>query len=357
MRTIFPLTSLLVAAVAASPAQAQVTLESLQAQVLALQQELATLKANSALKLDGKVSVDTDPNGYPRVLFTGVNVQVNSGNPTVPGTGNVIIGFNEPRWPYADPVCSDGNYWDEATCNARGKVWAADHKSGHDNLIVGKGHAYSAYGSIISGENNAINMRSAVAIGGSLNIVSGQNSIVAGGDRNSARGGSIFGGLQNSTLGGGVVLGGSSNKATGTYSSVTGGSGNAASAQAAHVSGGANNNALGDTASVSGGVGNTASGQFASVSGGERNVATSFAASVSGGFNNRAGDHTLAGASIGPHASICGGKSNLASGESASVSGGLENTASGPYAVVGGGKARKAVGEFDWRAGKLLQDQ
>ncbi len=174
MRSTFALIPIAAAVTAGSPAQAQVALESLQAQILSLQQELAALKANSALKLDGKVGVDIDPNGYPRVLFSGVNVQVNSGHPTVPGTGSVIIGFNEPRHPGAAPVCPDRNYPDEASCKARGNVRSINHKSGRDNLIVGKGHAYSAYGSILDGLENAASGAYAVVGGGRARKAEGE---------------------------------------------------------------------------------------------------------------------------------------------------------------------------------------
>jgi len=76
--------------------------------------------------------------------------------------------------------------------------------------------------------------------------------------------------------------------------------------------------------------GYTSAGGFVA---GEMNQVRGFASSVSGGFGSVASGH---------HASVSGGESNLASGRGASVSGGSD---------------RSALGDFDWAAGGLFEDQ
>ena len=86
------------------------------------------------------------------------------------------------------------------------------------------------------------------------------------------------------------------------------------------VSGGSSNTASGDYSSISGGMGNTTSGDESSVSGGEYNTASAQSSSVSGGQRNMAS---------GKYSSVSGGYSNTASGDYSSVFGGFGNTASG----------------------------
>jgi hypothetical protein len=103
----------------------------------------------------------------------------------------------------------------------------------------------------------------------------------------------------------------------------------------------------GPNASVSGGWSNVATGNFSSVSGGLLNTASGTMSSIGGGGGNTASGNA---------ASISGGNTNIASGIRSSVSGGLFNTASGNDSSISGGQSRSVVGQSDWRAGGLFED-
>jgi hypothetical protein len=85
-------------------------------------------------------------------------------------------------------------------------------------------------------------------------------------------------------------------------------------------------------------------------------------ASVSGGRNNTAsGNYSsvsggFANIASGMQSSVSGGGANTASGDYSSVSGGGGNTASGSSSSVSGGLARSVSGLNDWRAGGLFED-
>src|SRR5262249_15396322 len=73
----------------------------------ALQRDLDAVKNNSVLALDGKVTLgDSEGDGLPEVVFTGVNVKIVNGlgpahtleealTGVENGLGNLIIGYNE----------------------------------------------------------------------------------------------------------------------------------------------------------------------------------------------------------------------------------------------------------------------
>lgn len=272
-------------------------ISALQATVASLQSQLAsamTLVDELSEKLE-HVSVTTSADGYPTLLFEGVNVQVVNGEGSTDsanGTGNLIVGYNEPKSATNRFGCTIG--WDNSTgfiggipitdqtgCEDAGGTWTnTSFKTGSHYVVVGPHHNYSRWGGIVAGETNISNF---------------------------------------------------------DYASVLGGAGNVASAEGA---------------AVSGGQGNTASGSFSSVSGGTENVAsgigTIIASSVSGGNQNTAS---------GNRASISGGAANTASGSSSSVSGGSQNTASGPTSAISGGSNRTVTGPLDWAAGSLFEDQ
>ena len=86
----------------------------------------------------------------------------------------------------------------------------------------------------------------------------------------------------------------------------------------------------------------------ASVSGGRLNTARGFYCSVSGGVDNTARSF---------YSSVSGGAQNTASGLASTVSGGVFNTAGWNYSSVSGGVDRETTGEFNWRAGSLLESQ
>jgi hypothetical protein len=183
------------------------------------------------------------------VFITGANVHIVNGlgaTATQNGTGNLIVGYNEPR---------EGG----------------DDRSGSHMLVVGAENNYTHGGGIVAGFHNQTDGDFASVTGGNFNLASGLYSSVAGGFENTASGlySSVGGGFEN-VAGGGAAA-------------VSGGMGNLASGAFSWSGGGAGNIASGLQSSVSGGSSSTASGDDASVSGGRSNVASGFAASVSGG--------------------------------------------------------------------------
>lgn len=306
---------------AADIAAMQTTINTMQLAINSLIAQLTAVQANPALQLDGILTVDTDSNGHRRVLLSSVNLQVVNGidQTTLDGTGNIIVGYNEPRTSGGE-VCSDGQFTTQSNCQGNGGIWSLNHKTGSHNLIVGRGNSYSRDSGVVFGYQNAINRGGATVTGGSQNIASGFDSHVSGGSVNKA------------TNTASSVSGGNSNKAIGEYSSVSGGVSNSAIGGSSAVSGGASNVASGSSSTVSGGILNSASGTSSSISGGGGSFATGFMSSVSGG------------------------SSNNATGTASNVSGGGTNTASGENSSVSGGDNRTAANLSDWRAGGLFQD-
>jgi hypothetical protein len=292
----------------------QAEIDSLQAQVDAMDSNNVALQAQVdamdayVQQLQAYVEVDelTNPS-QPVVRIVAANLQIVNGDGTtesINGTGNLIVGYNE-AWG-TTLACTDGYYnQDQTTCEDEGHVWAANHRSGSHNLIVGTGHSYGRFGGLVAGQYSVINGEYASVSGGSGHTASALWSSVSGGDNNIAS--------ENNT-------------------SVSGGSDNTASSYAASISGGKENTASGGYSSISGGQQNTASANYSSVSG--------------GGMNFASGDWS----------SVSGGVQDTALGEFSSVSGGLRNTASGDGSSVSGGADGSAAGESDWVAGTLFED-
>jgi hypothetical protein len=218
----------------------------------------------NVLALNGVISLETH-NSVPTVRLTGVNLQiVNGTNRTeaINGSGNLIIGYDEPNTIVNELVCSQATanngarISDAAGCLAAGGVFANQHKSGSHNLVLGSQNNYSSAAGIVAGRANFINEIYASNLGGVANIASGRFSVIVAGSENRTFEASA------------AVLGGAANSASGRNSTVSGGSGNLASEVGATVSGGSRNIASASQSSVSGGTRNTASGQFSSVSGG-----------------------------------------------------------------------------------------
>jgi hypothetical protein len=154
------------------------TVKELQAEVTALQQQVAALRPLTALA--PFVSVDLSPeNGVPgpNVVFKGVNVHIVNGmgqTQIVNGLGNLIIGYSE--------------YNPQMTVTAR---------AGSHNLVLGRYHAWtgSASGNLLSGEWNlaigaggfAAGYQSeligldATVLGGSNNVANSDHSVILGG--------------------------------------------------------------------------------------------------------------------------------------------------------------------------------
>jgi hypothetical protein len=308
----------------ATDAAHQEQIDAQQAEIDSLTTQLAAIDATYLQQLQAYVEVDelTNPS-QPVVRVVAANLQiVNGGGNTesINGTGNLIVGYNE-AWG-TTVACTDGYYnQDQATCEAEGLVWAANHRSGSHNLVVGTGHSYSRFGGFVAGQYSVINGEYVSVSGGDSHTASAQWSSVSGGYHNIA----------------------SENNA-----SVSGGEENTAAAYAASISGGNLNVASGGYSSISGGSENTATTTYSSVSGGNLNVASGKWSSVSGGGGNAAAGGT---------SSISGGQNNATGFFYSSVSGGQGNFADSSWASISGGKDRSLIGLFDWAAGALYQDQ
>ena len=75
----------------------QTDLEKTHTELLSTQAELAMIKNNTVLDLDGRLTLTQDTDGNDTILFEGVNVQVVNGagsTNSVNGLGNVVIGYN-----------------------------------------------------------------------------------------------------------------------------------------------------------------------------------------------------------------------------------------------------------------------
>jgi trimeric autotransporter adhesin len=299
------------------------TIDALQAEILRLRALLASVSTHEVY-------------GQPTVRFTDVNVQIVNGDErgrtaSANGRGNLILGYDAPRYGGSNSSCSVGRITTQTDCINAGASWSHSHKSGSHYLVIGDENNYSQWGGLVVGWRNTSSGEYASVTGGMLNTASGHLASVSGGQGNRASGS------------GTSVTGGVANTASGGYASVSGGRGNRASGGYASVTGGTRNNAGGSAGtSVSGGYGNTASGSYASVSGGANNTASGEKASVSGGGGNLRDGNTASG----PYASVGGGQSNTASGEGASVSGGQSNTASGPMSSVFGFLRQNASAQY-----------
>jgi len=176
------------------------------------------------------------------------------------GKGNIIVGYNE---------------WN----SDRGSQ--PSDKNGSHNLIVGPGHTYTSYGSILGGRDNFSQGPSTSIVGGKGNIANAEYASVAGGFRNYAS--EVY-----SSVGGG-----SGNTASGVYSFAVGGRQNTASGVYSSVTGGDRNAAVGDYSSVTGGSESVAHGKYSSITGGYDNHANGQSSIVTGGlFNNATGSHS-----------------------------------------------------------------
>lgn len=107
-------------------------------------------------------------------------------------------------------------------------------------------------------------------------VASGQDSVICGGENNSATGT------------GAVCVGGASNQATNTRACIVGGDANTASGEESFLGGGDNNTVSQTQAVVCGGFANTASQAQAFVGGGSANTASAQYSSIPGGQGNTA---------------------------------------------------------------------
>jgi len=171
-----------------------VTLQSLEAQIVAAQANITTLQ--------NKTQFMTASTAGQSTTFTACNVYVQNGlgatngNPASPigpgsgstnGLGNLIIGYNA-------------------------SVGFA--RTGSHNLVLGDANGYTSFGGIVAGTGNQIDGQYATITGGTGGVASGALSTICGGFSNSATGleSSCFGGNSNlasgqlSTTGGGSAV-------------------------------------------------------------------------------------------------------------------------------------------------------
>jgi hypothetical protein len=142
--------------------------------------------------------------GKPTIQFSGVNVQVVSGegktDAAVNGEGNLVVGYDE---------------------NAGGHEQTGSH-----NLILGEEQTFSSFGALLAGKGNSVVAPFASVSGGEGNTATFPAASVSGGTNNTAAG--IFA----------SVSGGKGNSANYLYSAVSGGSKNTSAAVGASIFGG-----------------------------------------------------------------------------------------------------------------------
>ncbi len=169
------------------------------------------------------------------------------------GLGNLIIGYNEPHT-------------------------TPKNRTGSHNLILGVGHGYESFGSIISGKNHSIQSPHAAVIGGEENEIGqlGESSVSIAGQKNN------IGITKNSKYAANVA--GQNNTASNTHAANVAGQNNTASnTHAANVAG-QNNTASNTHAANVAGQNNTASNTHAANVAGQNNTASgTHAATVGGG--------------------------------------------------------------------------
>jgi len=122
------------------------------AQLLTLPDRLAALEGKLA-----KLTFDAATN---EVVITGANLRLLNGlgfTETTNGTGNLIVGYNEPR---------DGG---------------ENRRTGSHNVVVGKQHNFSSVGGVVVGLHNEISGTFAAVSGGVRNTAAGEHAAISGG--------------------------------------------------------------------------------------------------------------------------------------------------------------------------------
>jgi hypothetical protein len=237
---------------------------------------VGTLQTAEVQKLNQYLSVLSDENGQPLIVFREVNVQIVSGlgaaggcwphDAPTNGLGNLIVGYNEPRG---------------ENCGLIPAV-----RTGSHNVVIGSGHSYTGQGGFVAGQLNTIASTGTSVCGGLLNTANELWASVSGGQYNraSANFSNISGGVGNLIDGtrneNGVAAGyaswiggGGGNSAKAPFSSIVGGQNNTTNGYGGVISAGSLNSTNGNLSWVGGGWRNKALGDFSSVTGGDGNVA------------------------------------------------------------------------------------
>ncbi|MEL6346297.1 MAG: hypothetical protein AAFV53_24515 [Myxococcota bacterium] len=198
----------------------------------------------SLLSLASYVEVNTVTDD---VIFTGANVQIQSGSGETygkgNGLGNLIVGYN--KMPLGDV-----------------------DRTGSHNLIIGDGHNWEGNGNLLSGKENVIRSDAGAILAGQSNEVYGENGVIVGGMGNVVwgRDNTIVNSVdsfirgQNDTVVGGrnhedhgyynngsysVIVGGSDSLMYGTLGVIVGGSQNVTYDYYGSILGGRENSSLG----------------------------------------------------------------------------------------------------------------
>jgi|GEM_PF-471461 len=279
-------------------------IQMMQAQITALQSQVASLEASAVPGLGDYVSVDDSAH---TVLFSGANLQVVNGtdNQTQGNSlGNVVVGYN--------PVDSIEQY---------------ALRSGSHNLIVGSSHIYNGSCNIIGGKSNQTQ--------GLYGIVTGEYNEFSG------LGGGMIGGRYNvNSLNDGATLGGRNNTIDSDGGAIVGGGGNTVLREQAVVIAGTGNWIGSESgtnsryAVICGGRNNAVNdGQWGGIFGGNFNeINGELGCSIAGNGNNVI------------NGLVAGGQSNVADGNHAVVVGGNNNAANGEFLVCLGGLGNQAYG-------------
>ncbi|MGR4065186.1 MAG: tail fiber domain-containing protein [Vulcanimicrobiaceae bacterium] len=180
----------------------------------------------------------------------------------------------------------------------------------------------------------------------------GPNSVVAGGDSNTATGGDsgVLGGISNqvcnniSSIVGGIDNAISDSTDSANRSFIGGGQDNVITGSGiwAFIGSGLENTLTGQYGMLGGGENNRISGDFATLGGGDANIINTGGTYgfVGGGFNDRVG---------GQYGSVAGGQSNQANGLYSAVPGGQLNVAAGEGSFAAGmGSSAPYAGDFVW---------
>ena len=293
-------------------------IQMMQAQITALQAQVATLESSSVPGLATYVSIDDSAH---TVLVSGANLQVVNGLGTdlgQNGLGNIIGGYNTPA--------------------AESELL---ERTGSHNIIVGQGQRYTGNCNLIGGQDNLASGTWGIVLG-TQNDLGGIRNVMIGGSNNQANGAVnvVIGGAQNFTDGNwNVVLGGQSNVNEGTYSVVMGGKQNSALATWNTVVGGQENSIglVTDNCLVLGGNGNSISDY-------------STHSAILGGQNNHVGN-PVAGSS---YSAIVGGVSNnIVRGTHTAIFGGEVNSIGAVdqetdvrYSVISGGRYNELISGY-----------
>ena len=126
---------------------------------LALSSVVAQGPPESSGNLNGRVQALEDVTrvtsdyGYDTLLLTGMNLQVVNGSGATigvaDGTGNVIIGYNEPTNTTRFGHLSSQPHFENFPVPVASKA-------GSHNLVVGTEHSYSLWSGILAGRNNVL---------------------------------------------------------------------------------------------------------------------------------------------------------------------------------------------------------